>query len=67
MQPGSAPDLARAIGTLLDAPERCRAMGAAGRERVLSQFTWRRAAERTVDSYRELIDRRAHGQAAQAG
>lgn len=66
VQPGSAPDLARAIGTLLDAPERCRAMGAAGRERVLSQFTWRRAAERTVDSYRELIDRRAHGQAAQA-
>ena len=58
--PGSAPDLARAIGSLLDAPERRQAMGVAGRERVLSLFTWRRATERTVESYRELIERRAH-------
>jgi glycosyltransferase involved in cell wall biosynthesis len=36
-------------------------MGLAGRERVLSLFTWRRAAERTVDSYRELIGKSAHG------
>ena len=33
-------------------------MGKAGRERVLREFTWRRAAERTVDAYREAIEER---------
>jgi glycosyltransferase involved in cell wall biosynthesis len=47
--------LARTIGELLDNPERRRAMGAAGRTRVLTQFTWRRAAERTVEVYREVL------------
>jgi len=51
--------LARAIGRLLDDPEARAAMGARGRQRVLDQFTWRRAAERTVDAYREVVDERA--------
>jgi glycosyltransferase involved in cell wall biosynthesis len=60
VEPGSAEALARGIAELLDAPaERRNAMGAAGRERVLSQFTWRRAAERTVEVYREVIAERA--------
>jgi glycosyltransferase involved in cell wall biosynthesis len=50
--------LARAIGELLDAPERRRAMGEAGRQRVLEHFTWKRAAERTVDVYREVLEER---------
>jgi glycosyltransferase involved in cell wall biosynthesis len=50
--------LATAIDHLLDQPERRRAMGAAGRARVLANFTWRRAAERTVEVYREAIAER---------
>jgi len=50
--------LARAIETLLAQPERRVAMGKAGRARVLSLFTWQRAAERTVDAYREVIEQR---------
>ena len=50
--------LARAIESLLAQPERRAAMGKAGRARVLSQFTWSRAAERTVDAYREVIEQR---------
>jgi glycosyltransferase involved in cell wall biosynthesis len=52
--------LADGIRELLDAPEERRiAMGKAARARVLELFTWRRAAERTVDNYRELIAARA--------
>ena len=53
---GSA--LARAIAELLDAPELRVAMGVRGRQRVLDQFTWQRAAERTVDAYREVVEER---------
>jgi glycosyltransferase involved in cell wall biosynthesis len=56
VQPGKSESLARPIGELLDAPERRIEMGMAGRQRVLSLFTWRRAAERTVDTYREAIE-----------
>lgn len=60
VEPGSAEDLARGIEALLEAPaERRRAMGEAGRRRVLEHFTWRRAAERTVEVYREVIAERA--------
>jgi glycosyltransferase involved in cell wall biosynthesis len=53
--PADAAALARAIEALLDQPSQRRAMGTAGRKRVLAHFTWRRAAERTVDVYREAI------------
>ncbi len=55
VEPKSGAALARAIGELLDQPERRREMGRAGRARVLDLFTWRRAAERTVAVYREAI------------
>ena len=55
-EPGDAADLARAIREVLSMTEERRAtMGAAGRRRVLENFTWRRAAERTVDVYREAM------------
>ena len=55
-EPGDAADLARAIlDVLAMTPERRAAMGEAGRRRVLENFTWRRAAERTVDVYREAM------------
>ena len=53
--PGDGHALARAIAELLDQPGRRSAMGAAGRRRVLEHFTWRRAAERTVELYRDAI------------
>jgi len=58
VEPRSAESLAREIAALLDAPDRCRAMGKAGRERVLQHFTWRKAAERHVEVYREVIEQR---------
>ncbi len=58
VEPRDGGALARAIDELLDHPERQREMGRAGRQRVLELFTWRRAAERTVDVYREAIAER---------
>ena len=58
--PKSSEALASAIDQLLDQPERRMLMGRAGRARVLEHFTWRRAAERTVDVYREVIAEHAY-------
>jgi glycosyltransferase involved in cell wall biosynthesis len=53
--PGDEEALARAITRLLDNPlERAR-LGAAGRRRVIERFTWRAAAQRTVESYRAAV------------
>jgi glycosyltransferase involved in cell wall biosynthesis len=53
---GDAPDLARAIAEVLAMDEdRRRAMGESGRRRVLANFTWQRAAERTVEVYYEAL------------
>jgi glycosyltransferase involved in cell wall biosynthesis len=57
VEPGSAAALAEAIEALLGDPARRAAMGEAGRRRVERHFTWRRAAERTIDVYHELLER----------
>jgi glycosyltransferase involved in cell wall biosynthesis len=54
--PGDAQALADAIRLMLDDDALRARLGAAGRERVLRQFTWRSAAHRTVDFYRDAID-----------
>ncbi|MET8975845.1 glycosyltransferase family 4 protein [Streptomyces sp. NPDC004539] len=54
---GDAGALAAGLGRLLADPELRARLGAAGRERVLSRFTWARAAEGTVAHYREAIAR----------
>ncbi|WP_443042871.1 glycosyltransferase family 4 protein [Streptomyces sp. NBC_00370] len=55
--PGDPAALAAALGRLLG-DERLRArLGAAGRERVLSRFTWAGAAQGTAELYRAAIDR----------
>lgn len=64
--PGDAGALAGALGRLLDDPELRAELGAAGRERVLADFTWQRAAELTADRYRAAIATGA-GQRARAG
>jgi len=53
--PADAGALAKAIGELLDNPERARQLGQAGLKRVRASFTWKKAAEKTVEVYREAI------------
>ena len=47
--------LAKAIMELLDDPGRAEKLGKAGYKRVMEQFTWKNAAEKTVEAYRETI------------
>jgi len=47
--------LGEAIKALLDSPERADELGRAGYKRVQDGFTWKRAAEKTVEAYREVI------------
>ena len=51
--------LAAAINRFAADPERARRMGQAGRRRVVEHYSWASIAERTLDLYRALIDRRA--------
>ncbi len=54
--PPKDPDaLAKAITSLMDSPDRARELGEKGYRRIMDGFTWRRAAERTVETYREVI------------
>ncbi|MEU3197327.1 glycosyltransferase family 4 protein [Streptomyces sp. NPDC006996] len=55
--PGDPAALAAALTRLLRDPELRARLGAAGRERVLRNFTWARAAEGTVARYREAMAR----------
>ena len=48
--------LAKAMIEILDRPEMTRKLGAAGYRRVQENFTWEKAAEKTVAAYREVID-----------
>ena len=50
--------LERALGVLLAAPERCAAMGEAGRERVESAFSLRVVSEKYRELWSELDERR---------
>ena len=49
--PGDAGDMALAIGRLLDDPDLRRSMGDRGRERARTKYSWRTAAERTIEEY----------------
>ena len=57
--PGDSEALAKAITELLDNPERAKKLGKEGYQRVHNLFTWKRAAEKTVEAYKEAI--RDHG------
>jgi len=54
--PADSLALAGAIGELLGNPKKAKELGLAGYRRVKKHFTWERAAEKTVDAYREVID-----------
>ena len=47
--------LAKAIGALCADPSGARAMGRAGRERAVREFSWPAIAEQTLDLYRSLL------------
>ncbi|MBW2219650.1 MAG: glycosyltransferase, partial [Deltaproteobacteria bacterium] len=53
--PADSRALAGAVTAILDNPEVAEKMGRAGYERVHKLFTWKRAAEMTVEAYRETI------------
>jgi len=57
VSPADASALADTIEKLLSDPERCRAMGAAGQQRVRERFTWRGTAEGTLAVYQEVLGR----------
>jgi len=50
-------DFANAIGRLLEEPALARQMGESGRERVESMFRWERSVARTLEIYREVLQR----------
>ena len=47
-------DLATGINTLMRDPDRCAAMGRAGRERVLGNFSWAEIARETLALYKKI-------------
>lgn len=53
---GNADALAAQLRRGLDDAELRRRVGLAGRERVVSRWSWRHCAELTVDQYREVLD-----------
>jgi glycosyltransferase involved in cell wall biosynthesis len=56
--PGSADALAAAVVEALSDSVRLRAMGAAGRTLVETEFSWRAATDRLLSMYGELLERR---------
>jgi glycosyltransferase involved in cell wall biosynthesis len=57
--PNDPEALAVAIKQMLDDPELRARMGAGGRARVLNRFTWKVAADGTVEQWRYLLEDRA--------
>jgi glycosyltransferase involved in cell wall biosynthesis len=55
--PGDVAELYEAVGALLDDPERRARMGAAGRRRVLENFSWHAVAVATAAAYERAIER----------
>jgi glycosyltransferase involved in cell wall biosynthesis len=58
-----APRLAAAIGRLAGDPEGARAMGAAGRRRIVEEFDWEKKMDRMLALYREVLETAGTGRA----
>jgi glycosyltransferase involved in cell wall biosynthesis len=54
---GQVDELVQAFAQLLDDPARAQAMGAAGRRKVLGDFTWPRIVERAAALYQTVVRR----------
>ena len=57
--PGDAEALAAMMRTVLDQPELRARVGAAGRQRVVDNWSWKHTAVRTVEHYRAVLDEHA--------
>lgn len=57
VQENDVSSLSQALIELLGNPQRAREMGIAAREKIISQFTERQRAERTLDVYQETLAR----------
>ncbi|MCG8566370.1 MAG: glycosyltransferase family 4 protein [Desulfobacterales bacterium] len=53
--PGDATALRRAVVELLDDPVQCQRLAQKGYNRVLSEFTWEKTAQKTAQFYQEVI------------
>lgn len=60
--PADVDALTRALGELLDSPDKRRNLGKAGRARAVGVFSWEAVAAQTVRIYEQAIARRAVGQ-----
>lgn len=61
VEPGDPQELAVALGRLLDDDELAARIGAAGRARVIENYTWSVVAARTADWYRQCLAKAADG------
>jgi glycosyltransferase involved in cell wall biosynthesis len=57
VNPSNPSDIAWGINSALESPEKTRWLGKNGRRRVLSEFTWDKIAERTLEIYGQTIKR----------
>lgn len=57
INPNSPADIAWGINNTLENPEKRRWLGKNGRQRVIKEFTWEKAAERTIALYEQLTKR----------
>jgi glycosyltransferase involved in cell wall biosynthesis len=64
--PGDSGALAAKLSWALDEPGLRATVGAAGRQRVIDQWSWRHTAERTVEQYRILLEAHARSAGASA-
>ena len=54
--PADSEELAKAIIKLFDNPDMAKSLAAAGYKRVKDNFTWKKAAEKTVEAYQKVIN-----------
>jgi len=64
VEPGDPSALADALGSLFDDDARRKTLGAAGRRRIETSYTWRAVAESMVEVYRDAIENKRAGSAA---
>jgi glycosyltransferase involved in cell wall biosynthesis len=67
VKPGDPAELADALGALFDDDARRTAIGAAGRRRIETSFTWRAVAEAMVEVYRDAIEAKSRAAATGRG
>jgi glycosyltransferase involved in cell wall biosynthesis len=57
INPNNPADIAWGITSALESPEKARWLGNNGRKRVLNEFTWDKAAQKTIELYEQIIKR----------